>query len=120
MNYDTYYISNMMSILQEVLTMNEFITLAYELHLLGYTETLNKSYLELLNKSINDNSILHYTKGKDKQIMKKMINILHDTDMLEDMKIQYKQNYMSQHIFGRNSSQDSIETILNLIDWKAI
>ncbi len=112
--YNTQYISNMIPILQRALNYDDFVDLSYELHKMSYSEILNNSHLDSLYKLLENNSLITLEK-EDEENLTKVINIFNDNNLLEDLKLEYKQKYMNQDIFGKDILFKNLEYLLSLI-----
>lgn len=115
MSFNEYFISNMTSLLMEVLSLDNFIDLAFELNKLSYKNTLNNSHLEYIEKVIYDVNFQFIENKKIKTIIGKTTYILNDLGWLEEIKNLYRQEYMLKDIKGSSVLFNNIGHLLNLM-----
>lgn len=113
LRYSPYAISNMTSLLEEVLDTDVFIDLMYELYKLDYKETLNTNYVTFLNKFI-EIGVTEELSQKELKILQKVIIILNKSGYLEELKKQYRQAYMVQDYSDNSVSFEMLRFIFDL------
>jgi hypothetical protein len=113
LRYNTDAISNMTSLLQEVLDTDVFIDLMYELHKLSYKETLNTNFVTFLNKFI-ENGVIEELSQKELKILQKVIIILNQSGYLENLKKRYRQVYMAQDYSENSALLEMLKFIFDL------
>lgn len=114
MEYNPIYISNIMSLLQELLEAKEFINLAYELSTLSYKNTLNEGHLNNLENIYEKENFSVLMKDKDfADFIGKMVYILNKDGYLEDFKLKYKHQYMIQGTVDNSTKLEKLKMLLN-------
>lgn len=99
----------------EVLSLDKFIDLAFELNKLSYKNTLNKSHLEYIEKVIYDVNFQFIENKKIKTVIGKTTYILNDLGWLEEIKSLYRQEYMLKDIKESSVLFNNISYLLHLM-----
>lgn len=118
LKFNMEFISNSMSLLQQTLKPEEFINLAYNLHLKNYRYVLNDNHINSFT-NILDSLGLPFISNNVKELFTKMSTILYDYGALEFLLKYYNDNYTfvipMLHKPKRDHLATNIEFIIHLI-----